>query len=370
MRLPCLPLAYVGQIDGVVGTLVLDNLWELGRPVKPARRLWLSAVQFLFGVLVVAGAGLVAWRLRPQPDLPQGWLTIRPPVDTMALLEVGDTIWSGGRDGVAVLDRDGGVLLEWIEADVPLQYVTSLATDGVTTWVGHDLGLSGTSGGEWHTLTVADGLPDNHILALCYSPASGLWVGTGRGLANFRQGPWAVYGQAQGLASDVVSVILEDSRGRLWAGNGRDTVGGLSMLAEERWQVFTTSNGLAHNVVNAILEMPDGGLWFGTGFSSRGGASHFDGRTWLTLTQEDGLAGAKVRSLFLDAASVLWFGSEYDGLARYDGRSWQIYTPENGLAGWEVKAMLQDSRGNLWLGTENGLTRISRQAWETLSTQP
>ena len=84
------------------------------------------------------------------------------------------------------------------------------------------------------------------------------------------------------------------------------------------------------------------------------------------LSQDDGLAGEKVRSIFEDQNGTLWFGSEYDGIALNDGQSWRIFTPKTGLAGWEVKDMLQDSAENLWLGTENGLTRLSSQAWQDL----
>jgi ligand-binding sensor domain-containing protein len=329
--------------------------------MKARRRGWVPFGQFLLGMAVVAAAGVVVWKALPQRRLPPGWLTIRPPRDVMALLEFDETIWSGGRDGVAVVDRDRGQLLHWEKADVELRYVTSLATDGDTVWVGHDRGLSHFTDGAWKTVGTADGLPADRVLALCYSEDSGLWVGTTGGLANLGPGQdrWAVYTQADGLAGDAVSVVMEDSQGRIWAGNGYGMEGGLSMYDGRRWTAYDTRDGLAHNMVNAILEMPDGALWFGTGFSSRGGATRYDGETWSSLSVEDGLAGGKVRSLFLDQDSALWFGSEYDGIARFDGRTWRVFTPKDGLAGWEVKAMLQDSRGNLWLGTENGLSRLS-----------
>jgi ligand-binding sensor domain-containing protein len=370
--------------------------------MSAGRRRLATAAQFLLGVVIVAGVGLAVRQLLPQAKPVPGWLTIRPPRDVMALLEMEDnsaagdpaspTIWSGGREGVAVLDRDTGQLLRWVEIDggagrPELEYVTSLAISpdsqgdgGAVIWIGHYRGLSrrpwgpSNAGGAWQTLTVEDGLPSNEVLALCYSPGTGLWVGTRGGLANLREDGLpvidAVYTQADGLAGDAASVLLEDGRGRLWVGGGYANQPGLSMFDGERWHVFTTADGLAHDMVNAILEAPDGTLWFGTGFSSRGGATRYDGRTWSTLDIGEGddaardgspvsaLAGAKVRSLFMDREGALWFGSEYDGIARRQGEGWQLFSPAEGLAGWEVKAMLQDAQGYLWLGTENGLSRL------------
>jgi ligand-binding sensor domain-containing protein len=362
-----------------------------------------AAAQFFAGVAIVAGLGLAVHQLLPEAKPVPGWLTIRPPRDVMALLEVEDyaaapgdpgsqTIWSGGREGVAVLERDTGELLRWVQIDGAtrrpgLEYVTSLAITprgladgGAMIWIGHAGGLSHRQWGpsdadaEWQTLTAEDGLPSSEVLALCYSPRTGLWVGTRGGLANLREpgsaAVDAVYTQADGLAGDAASVLLEDSQGRLWVGGGYVNQPGLSMFDGQRWRVFTTADGLAHDMVNAILETPDGTLWFGTGFGSRGGATRYDGRTWSTLDIGEGgeaarggspvraLAGAKVRSLFMDREDALWFGSEYDGIARQNGGSWQLFSPAEGLAGWEVKAMLQDAKGYLWLGTENGLSRL------------
>jgi ligand-binding sensor domain-containing protein len=378
--------------------------------VSAVRRWLIAAAQFLLGVALVSGVGLAVRQLLPEAEPVLGWLTIRPPRDVMALLEVpdesavpwkpgGQTIWSGGREGVAVLDRDTGQFLRWVElgdaaGSLELEYVTSLAMgpgdQGSLTaiiWVGHHQGLSYRPWGQlsgpgtWQTLTAEDGLPSNEVLALLYSARTGLWVGTRGGLAHLRQGSPPevdkVYTHADGLAGDAASVLLEDRQGRLWVGGGYANQPGLSMFDGEGWTVFTTADGLAHDMVNAILEDMSGNLWFGAGFSSRGGATRYDGLTWSTLDFQEGgdaagdgsrlgvLAGAKVRYLFLDREGALWFGSEYDGIARQHGEDWQLFTPKEGLAGWEVKAMLQDAEGYLWLGTENGLSRLDPSVLQT-----
>jgi ligand-binding sensor domain-containing protein len=320
---------------------------------------------------MVSVLGWLGMRLWPKPAPPPGWKIIHPPQDVMALSFYRNAIWSGGRDGLYRLDPRSGDILEKIDAPIKFSGVTCLEIDTAddVLWIGHRAGLSRYDGSTWRTFTRADGLPDDQVLALEYTSKGDLWIGTPHGVARLAQGHWETFDPADGLSSPAASVIYQDSQGRLWFGDGFTTTGGLT-LYDGTWQPITPQGHLIHPVVNAILEDRQGTLWFGTGFSSQGGASSFDGKTWNSLALGDGLAGAKTRSLFEDARGGLWFGSEYDGIALHDGRSWRIFTPKDGLAGWEVKAMLQDSSDNLWLGTENGLTRLSAQAWQGLYEAP
>lgn len=332
---------------------------------------WMPILQFLGGFGIVSLIGWMGLRVWPKPELPPGWEISRPPQDVMALAYYRDAIWSGGRDGLYRIDPQNGVVLERIDSPIKFSGITALETEPAANilWVGHQAGLSRFDGSTWQTYTRADGLPDNQVLALEYTSEGDLWVGTPNGAARLSGGRWEIYGSEDGLASPAVSVIYQDDHGWVWFGDGFTTTGGLTRY-DGTWQTITPQGHLVHPVVNAILEDREGRLWFGTGFSSQGGVSSFDGTSWKLLTQEDGLAGAKTRSLFEDDRGGLWFGSEYDGIALNDGRAWRVFTPKEGLAGWEVKSMLQDSGGNLWLGTENGLNRLSSQAWQNLYRVP
>jgi ligand-binding sensor domain-containing protein len=336
---------------------------------------WKSLVQFLIGAGGMLAIGAAWWHFQPQPNPPAGWQTIRPPGDVMALLEYGGDILSGGKDGLVRIERESGKVLEQLQADGRIEYVTGLALDGVPGggyWVAHGAGVSHFDGTAWHTYTTADGLPDNQVLAVARTRSGEVWVGTPKGVARLAPlagRKWQVFQRADGLASEAVSVIFEDRQGRIWLGDGHTTTGGLSVYDGQTWRTYSTADGLAHNVVNAMLEDRQGALWFATGFSSQGGVSRFlaGGSDWRSLHQAQGsLAGAKARSLFQDQAGNYWIGSEYDGIALFKGDPFQtkstVFTPAQGLAGWEVKAMLQDSSGDLWLGTENGITRIRKQA--------
>jgi len=329
---------------------------------------WLQGLYFLAGVAGVVLVGWIVMQLWPQQRLPDGWLRIAPPHDVMALVEVDDQIWSGGRDGIVILDHTTGAVLEEIEGDTPFKYVTGIVVsepDGAI-WVSHMRGVSRFDGTTWQTLTADDGLTQGRALALTLAPDGVLWVGTEQGITRLQDSAMQRFTRSDGLMTEGCSYLFVDSRDLVWCGSGYTPEAGVSVYDGQKWQPMTDFDQLAHPMLNAMLETDDGALWFGTGFSAEGALSIYSGQTWRTLTKEDGLAGAKVRSLFQDNAGTIWASSEYNGTTRMAEGGWQIITPEEGLAGWEVKAALQDSRGNLWLGTELGLTRISHGAWLAL----
>ncbi len=108
---------------------------------------------FFSGIGVVVVLGLVVrCDSRPQPGLPDGWSRLVPPHDVMALLEYRGRIWSGGRDGLVVLDRETGALLEEVLADAPIAYVTEWPSLCTTTALSvHRGGVSRYDGTTWVT---------------------------------------------------------------------------------------------------------------------------------------------------------------------------------------------------------------------------
>ena len=334
--------------------------------VRGRRRRWLTAAEILAGLIFASLCGWLTWHFYPQPELPAGWQTISIPQDVLALLEVGKQIWVGGIEGLAVIDGESGKLLYWVQADVPLGFVNSLASDGERIWVAHEQGISQYAAGNWQNLEIANRQPSCQVLDVYYGALSGLWIGTTCGLFHLAESGWHFYSQADGLAGSAVSVLLEDQRGDIWAGDGYSPLGGLSRFDGHSWSPVSSMGILAHNSVNAILETPRGDLWFGTGLGSRGGATLFDGDNWYSYYKSDGLAGERVRAMLFDRAGKLWLGSEVDGLAIFLQPGWLILTPKDGLAGWEIRAILQDEQKNIWLGTNRGLTRIQADAWLAL----
>lgn len=340
----------------------------------PWRR-YLMGTLILASIAVFIAVGQMINSRRPAAAAPPpGWQTIRPPHEVSALAEQGEIIWAGGRDGLTILDRETGALIEQLESDSPLEYIRALLVDDEgTLWVGHSAGLTRYDGFGWHTYTQQDGLPSKRVNALLQDQNGRVWVGTQNGAAFQDAQGWHILTSEDGLLHDSVDVMLQDRAGGMWFGSQSAPHGGLSYLQDSARQHFTIENGLPHNNVNALLQDSSGSVWAGTGLLERGGACQFtyEAGQWVVsrvLTKHDGLAGARIRSIFEDRRSVFWFGSEYDGLTRFDGVNWRAYTQADGLAASEVKVMIQDSDGTLWLGTIDGVTRISTAAQAVMGT--
>lgn len=321
------------------------------------RRFWQPVVQFLSGVLLIAGMSGVVWFLLPRPVAPEDWQIIRPPVDVAALAWYDGAVWAGGRDGVVRIDPASGALLEDVRIEGnALRFVYALlVTREGDLWVGHEQGVHMLHSGRWERLPATGDTPPVRVYALLQTRDGAIWIGTETGLMRYHRDTLTVFTRQHGLASDVVSVLFEDRRGVLWAGNGMTMEGGLSSWDGTAWRTY---DGLVHPMINAIIEDQNGVLWFGAGFAARGGISRFDGMTWSVITRADGLAGDKVRSLFQDADGGIWAGSEYDGVAHLTGGGWEVFDAADGFSGAETKAIMQTPDRDMWFGTDNGITRI------------
>jgi ligand-binding sensor domain-containing protein len=329
---------------------------DVGSRLRP---LALGLAQILAGILFIVLLSYVARRTILAPDLPPGWQIIRPPNEATVLVEQGQTIWAGGRNGLWAIDKISSQVQKLPAGAPDFRRIRDLLVDDQQRlWIAHQDGLTRFDGTNWEQIRPAGELLTGPAYALLLDNEGKLWVGTDRGAAVFDGQKWLGYSTADGLSTPAVSFIFQDWDGLMWFGSDSAEEGGLTTFDGREWRSYSVADGLAHNSINMIIQDRQGALWFATGFGSQGGASRLiDGR-WESWRVADGLAGGKTRSIYEDTHGRLWFGSEYDGLAVYDGGGFQLYTPQDGLAGWEVKQMIQDSEDIYWLGTENGLSRI------------
>nr|WP_246481078.1 two-component regulator propeller domain-containing protein [Motiliproteus sediminis] len=93
------------------------------------------------------------------------------------------------------------------------------------TWGG---GLSRFDGEAWHTLTVTDGLPSNHVFMLHHDRDGQLWVGTSHGLARQTESGFKVFTTEDGLYSNTVFSMATQADGALWIGS----FGGVARITE------------------------------------------------------------------------------------------------------------------------------------------
>ncbi len=101
----------------------------------------------------------------------------------------------------------------------------------------------------------------NYIVALLVDHQGVVWCGTwGGGLARFDGSHWRNVTVADGLPANHVFMLHEDPQGRLWVG----TSNGLARRTPQGFRVYTTADGLYSNTVFAMASAPDGSVWVGS----------------------------------------------------------------------------------------------------------
>ena len=103
------------------------------------------------------------------------------------------------------------------------------------------------------TWQIAEGLPQNSIMALIQSHEGYIWLGTHEGLVRFDGVRFTVFDKrtSEGVLNNDVLALMEDDQGSIWFGTYG---GGLTRLRAERLVPISQGDGLADNIVSAILD--------------------------------------------------------------------------------------------------------------------
>lgn len=152
------------------------------------------------------------------------------------------------------------------------------AADG-TLWLGTDgEGVIRIKNGIATSLTKANGLLSDHILALYIDDEGVLWIGSSSGgLNRVQDGKITAYTPDQGLFDSTVGNILEDKFGNLWMGSDR----GIFRVAKSELNDFARGrtnaiHGLVYDTMDGLRSRET--MQGGTGTASKGP----DGRLWFS----------------------------------------------------------------------------------------
>ncbi len=284
-------------------------------------------------------------------------------------------LWIGTRFGVIRRAPDGRLSHYQIHPSAGDDNVAALVREpGGRLWIGHRSGLftfvptpdgdeTGTHGShrlpsDARRFTTADGLDNDHVVALHRSHDGTIWIRTfGAGLTRFDGTSLRTYNVGQRAGEDVVS-LTEDREGHLWAGTR--TAGALKVITRP-WTNYNQADGLGE-AVNGVLENDAGDLHV---TSSAWRVSRFDGKTFSTITlplprtvREETWRGTT--GVLQDHAGDWWAGTR-EGLYRFSGvgafdrlahaQSSAVYTVKDGLASDDIGRLFEDSSGDIWIGS-------------------
>ena len=204
-------------------------------------------------------------------------------------------------------------------------------------------GSPGDASWTWRDYTTADGLPDDTVQALAFSPDGTLWIGMKEGgVAQLAGGNFHNFTVDDGLGSNNVKDIVITADGVVWAG----TAAGLSRYDGKQWVTLTTKDGLVHNIVNGLALTGKNNLWIAT----EAGISYYDQTTWTNYTPDGGSGRTNVKDVAIAGNGDVWFAT-FNGVSRFNGSEWAYYNIGDGLSLDVYKAVGAGPDGSVWLGS-------------------
>lgn len=218
-----------------------------------------------------------------------------------------------------------------------------LGTYGDGVWVWKD--------GHMSQLTVAQGLPDDHVNDMALMPDGRLVVATDQGLAICTRGKvHQVFGEVEGAPDNLVLSVAAGKDGSVWAGT--DGKGVFRWLpGEERATVLDTA--WSHGPVISVA-VQDDLVWAGT---QQRGVILLDTRyrraSYHQPLPDEG-PGSSAFDLFVDRESAVWWCDASDRLHRADPAI--LFVPAHeGLDLRRITALCTDARDRIWFATAAGL---------------
>lgn len=166
------------------------------------------------------------------------------------LVDSRNQVWVGANSGLGVLTDNGWRTFFKENSALPANDIRSLAeaSDG-SIWAGtwaSGVGRLDPNTAQWQTLTVADGLVSNGVVALLRDRGDAMLIGTEGGISRFDGHTWQSYQEAEGLAGGIVTAMYQDREDVYWLA----TVGGLRRYQPETrqpWVRVTAVNSQALN---------------------------------------------------------------------------------------------------------------------------
>ena len=238
----------------------------------------------------------------------------------------------------------------------------SVARDGSLLLATSRGGLTILHDGHWRTLTHANGLAEDELVAVQDDAQHRIWVATeSAGLDRIDGTRIRHFGRTDGLPSDVLNALLTGRDGSMWVG----TANGLARIVDDRVQEIAADSGLPAGPVVAIAESPDGALWVGTragAYRRVAGQTHFDKMTPDTL--DDAIA-----VIIPESASRALLGSTNHSLLRVQPGGFDQLGNEASLPNRRIASLLRDRDGSLWAGTSAGLLRLRDTPISTFGTE-
>ena len=168
-------------------------------------------------------------------------------------------LWMGTYTaGIARLDK-GRIETFGVAQGLPDVEVRAMLQDrSGTLWVGTQSSLARFNGQRFEAVG-EPGAPKEGVTTILEDRQGTLWFGTpGNGLVRMRDGVFKTLTKADGLVSNWVMALYEDADATLWIGTNGE---GMNRLKDGKLTDIRAKNGLWDGMALSILEDDGGNLW-------------------------------------------------------------------------------------------------------------
>ena len=270
-----------------------------------------NSVRSLILVFLVSVSSIVAHashhhaEVVPAATTDKGnWVNYTNPNDVRSLAWEGNYIWAGTTSGVVRWNVLDGSYHIYTTADgLAGNFVAHIAVDGFgNKWfdTAHggiyggaspgSYGVSQFNGTAWVTHSNwPSGSEPHNVTNFAIDFSGNLWAGTrGAGVYKYEGGTWTTITEAEGLASNTVLAIALGGDGHLWFA----TDAGISELDQQGWTTYTYSN-------DAVAMTVDGeSVWVAT--PNGVGRLIIADSTYTKFDTSDGLISNDIKTAAVD----------------------------------------------------------------------
>lgn len=162
------------------------------------------------------------------------------------------------------------------------------------------------------------------------------------------------YSLAEGLPQSQIYALCQDRNNYLWMGTRG---GGLCRFDGFDFVKFSESDGLINNFVRTIAADSSGNLWIGTDQ----GLSKYDGKAFTSIGEKDGLKKLAINDLAINAHHQLWVASD-SGVYFYEDGSFKDLSKQFKVLHQRITCLYHHVDGTTWLGSHNGIYMVHQQS--------
>ncbi len=186
-----------------------------------------------------------------------------PSNEVSTLLEDRDgSLWVGSYTGGIARLHQGRIQRYDVAQGLPTPDIRVLYQDSQgVVWAGTQSGLARFNGQGFSAVLDA-GAPRDTLYTILEDRSGTLWFGTaGQGLFRYRDGVFGTLTTADGLVSNWIMALYEDADANLWIGSNGE---GMNRLRDGRLSAIRPTDGLWDGLAQTILEDSTGHLWMTT----------------------------------------------------------------------------------------------------------